>query len=314
MLAVVSCGILAAPLRAEVLRGCAPTILTLMTHTDGTYPAGFAQDVIKIEWGIALYGPDVRMNLEASKDFAAADAADTGIFLASVRDRGHGVGTHCNDVRAFDASADLQTIIDTNKAAVDALVGADTNVSISGICTKLEWVQAAANAGFKIAGGAVGLCYLSMPIAERPARWTDARIRSDFFHDPVPFGFDNRISPIRMQDAHDFTPDDPGILTLSNGGIGELASLAEGRRSCPCILDATDLDVVYAAIERVQMLKGPRTVGRINVHVPTTLFVDANRALLDAFMLRLRAYAASNMIVFGTEKDVSDTFDYWRQP
>lgn len=28
------------------------------------------------------------------------------------------------------------------------------------------------------------------------------------------------------------------------------------------------------------MLKGPHTVGRINVHVSTTLFVDANRVTL----------------------------------
>jgi hypothetical protein len=299
-------------LHAEILRGCAPIILTLMTHTDGTYPAGFAQDVNKIEWGIALYGSDVRMNLEASKDFAAADAAGTGTFLASVRDRGHGVGTHCNDVRAFDSRANLQLIIDTNKAAVDALVGADANVSISGICTKVDWVTAAANARFKIADGVVGLYYLSMPIGERPAGWTDALIKATYYHDSVPFDFDNRISPIRLQNAFDFTPDDPGVLTLSNGGIGELASLAEGRINCPCVLDAADLDVVYAAIERVQLLKAPRAVGRINIHVPTTLFIEANRPLLTAFLTRLRTYAAANTIAFGTEKDVSATYDYWR--
>lgn len=312
MVVSLSCGIWVAPVHAEILKGCAPTILTLMTHTDGTYPVGFAQDVRKIEWGIALYGTDVKMNLEASKDFAAADAADTGTFLASVRDRGHGVGTHCNDVRAFDSRANLQVIIDANKAAVDALVGADTNVSISGICTKLDWVTAAANARFKIADGVVGLCYLSMPLAERPAGWDDALIRSTYYHDPVPFGFENRISPIRLQNALNFTSDDPGVLTLSNGGIGELASLAEGRASCPCVLDMADFDVVYAAIERVQMLKGPRTVGRINIHIPTTLLIEANRPLLTVFLSRLRSYAASNTIVFGSEKDVSDTYDYWR--
>ncbi len=149
----------------------------------------------------------------------------------------------------------------------------------------------------------------------RPTGLTDALINSTYFHESAPLGFENRISPIRLENASDFAPDSAGIITLSNGGLGELASLAEGRINCnpSCVLTEADFEVVYTAIETVKALKGPREVGRINIHVPTPLMVDANRGLLTGFLDRLRMYAAANTIAFGTEKDVYDTYEVYRK-
>jgi hypothetical protein len=314
MLVVVSCAIvLPFPLHAEVLLGDAPIIVTLMTHTDASIypPDAFRAEARRIRIGLDLYGLDVKMNLEASKAFADAD---TSGLLQSVQDRGHGIGTHCNACPTTDQAA-LELAISENKIAVTRRILTDTNVSISGICSALDWVEAAA-LHFKIIDGGVGYCYLSMLPSARPAGLTDVLINSTYFHESAPFGFENRISPIRLQDSSDFAADDSlGIITYSNGGLGELASLAEGRINCTpsCVLTEADFEVVYTAIETVKALKGPREVGRINIHVPTTLMVDPNRVLLTGFLDRLRMYAAANTIAFGTEKDVYDTYEAYRK-
>jgi hypothetical protein len=314
ILVIVSCAtVLVSPLDADVLLGDAPIIVTLMTHTDAPAypPRAFRAETDRIEIGLELYGLDVKMNLEASPEFADADTAG---FLQRVQDRGHGIGSHCNTCLTAD-EAGLVSAIALSKSKVTARIVRDTNVSISGICSAFDWVKAAEAAGFQIIDGGVGYCYLSMPLSARPTGLTDALITSTYFHDPAPLGFENRISPIRLNDASDFAPDSPGIMTLSNGGLGELDSLAEGRINCKpsCVLTEADFEVVYTAIETVKALKGPREVGRINVHVPTMLMTDANRILLTGFLDRLRMYAAANTIAFGTEKDVHDTYEAYAQ-
>ena len=314
---VVSCGVVLAPgVQAKELKGKAPIILTLMTHTDGFYrdTNAFDEEKKKLELGMELYGGDVKMNLESSLEFAVAD---TGGFLKSVVADGHGVGTHCNNVRfRTESTAAVQAAIVLTRDEVNARLLTDSvfNVSISGICSKADWVAAAANAGYKIADGTVALCYLSMPTAARPGGLNNALIEATYYHEAAPFGFHNRISPIRLQNAQDFIADSAGLV-LSNGTLGELASLAEGRMVCQpssaCVLDAEDFEVVYAAIETVDALKGPREVGRINIHVPTSLMIESNRELLNGFLNRLREYAGANTIAFGTELDVLETFEEW---
>jgi hypothetical protein len=300
-----------------------PIILTIMTHTDGTYATAdaFAADKKRIQRGIALYRDSgVKMNLEASKDFATADINASGAratFLKSVVRNGNGVGTHCNDVRAFTTTSDaaLQTTITNNKRIVDSALAdqAIHNVSISGICSNKDWVKAAQGATFKITDAGTGLCYLSMPESARPTDWDDTAIKTTFFHDPAPFDFANRISPMRLLDAADFTPDALGVLVFSNGELGELDSLAEGRINCApsCTLDAADFAIVYAAIDHVIAQRDPAKVGRINMHIPTKLFNRTDEALLRPFLAELKAYADAGKIVFGTQEDVADTFARW---
>jgi hypothetical protein len=303
-----------------------PIILTIMTHTDGTYGTAdaFKADKKKIQRGIELFKPyGVKMNLEASKEFATADitastASGRATFLKSVVRNGNGVGTHCNDVRASTTASDaaLQTTLENNKRIVDSALAdqAIHNVSISGICSNKDWVKAAQGATFKITDAGTGFCYLSMPQSARPtAEWTDDAIKATFFHDPAPFDLANRLSPMRLLDATDFVPDAAGILIFSNGELGELDSLHEGRINCApsCTLDAADFNVVYAAIDNVIAARDPAKVGRINMHIPTKLFNPTDEALLDDFLTVLKAYADAGKIVFGTQEDVADTFARW---
>lgn len=320
------CGIaVASPLSAAVLVAAdpltAPFIFTVMTHTDGTYSTecAFAQEVAAIRWGIALYDEaGVKMNLEASKEFATADATwgrRPGILRRTL-DGGHGVGTHCNNVVA-DRPPDIRDVeakIRENKTLVDGLVGAANNVSVSGICGRTDWVVAATRAGFKITDAATGYCYLSMLPAVRPAGWEDdADILSTLYHDPVPADAVDRVSPMKLQNAQNFVADAAGTLTFSNGELGELASLSEGRSTCApsCKLEEADFQVVYEAIGDIASAKIPSKIARINIHIPTSTFSPDNYVLLRSFLSRLKTYADADTIVFGTQKDVLDTFALW---
>jgi len=316
---VAMCGIvLAGPVRAAVLvstDASAPIIVTLMTHTDGrNYSSGttFLNDARRIRWGMRLYeSVGAKMNLEASKEFADASVTrDPGILRDA--ERRHGVGTHCNDVGALDdeSVASLTARIAANKSAVDArLSDAANNVSVSGICSRNDWVTASSKAGFQIVDASVGYCYLSMSECARPPGWTDEEIQSQFYHDPAPYGFEHRMSPIRVRNSLDFIADADAVAvqTLSNGELGELASLFEGRIHCPCTLTDDDFDIVYAAIDYLVANKAVNEVGRINIHVPASLFVPGNEGALRTFLTAVKA----KPIVFGTQKDVVDTYAAW---
>ena len=319
MMVVALCGIvLASPARAAVLVSAdesAPIIVTLMTHTDGrNYSSGntFLNDARRIRWGMGLYERlGAKMNLEASKEFADASVARDPTILRDAESR-HGVGTHCNDAGALDdeSVASLTARIAANKLAVDArLTNAANNASVSGICSRNDWVTASSKAGFKIVDAAVGYCYLSMSECARPADWTDEEIQLKYYHDAAPYGFENRMSPIRLRNSLDFIADAEAVAvqTLSNGELGELDSLFEGRNTCPCTLTVDDFGIVYAAIDYLIAHKAANEVGRINVHVPVSLLVPGNDGLLRSFLNGLKA----KPIVFGTQKDVVDTYAVW---
>ncbi|MBI2566740.1 MAG: hypothetical protein HYV63_06885 [Candidatus Schekmanbacteria bacterium] len=319
------CLALTAPAVAEVLHttdGTAPIIFTAMTHTDGTtYTANsrsFLSAVEQARWAMSLYDEyGLKMNLEASKDFATANTTWSVNILAETVANRHGVGTHANGIggsQARESTLSYARKITENKRAVDALVGTANNVSISGICGRSDWVAAAARARFKTIDAITGMCYLSMPEEARPDGWTDDAILSTYYHDAAPVDFAERISPFRLKDSQDFTPDADGVITISNGELGELASLAEGRVSCgtSCELGEDDFQVVYDAIDLIVATRDPGQVARINIHIPMRHFDAANESLLRSFMAALKAYADDGAIAFGTQKDVVDTYEQWR--
>jgi hypothetical protein len=286
-----------------------------MTHTDGRdYSRGttFLDDARRIRWGMRLYESlGAKMNLEASKEFADASVTRDPTILRDAESR-HGVGTHCNDVGALDdeSIASLTDRIAADKLAVDArLADAANNASVSGICSRNDWVTASSKAGFKIVDAGVGYCYLSMSECARPPGWTDEEIQLKYYHDAAPYGFENRMSPIRLRNSLDFIADADAVAvqTLSNGELGELASLYEGRDACPCTLTVDDFNIVYAAVDYLIANKAANEVGRINIHVPTNLLVARNEARLREFLNGLKA----KPIVFGSQKDVVDTYAVW---
>lgn len=301
----------------------APLYITTMTHMEGVFKddkdqALFLKHVEDLRWAMDLFDEyGAKLTIESEQSFATANIRWNQNFLQEVVDAGHGVGTHA-DFGASGKPLSLEELTQRfveNKKLVDQLVGADKNVGVSGGTGPTDWVLAASGAGFKFMDGVTGFGYLSMPLQERPAGWTDEYIRQTAYHDPIPTDFSQRIYPIALADAKDLVPDKPGVLVVMGGDIGELASLAEGRSNCApkCTLTSEDVDKVVEAIDEALRIQDPQKVARINLHIPLTLFTRQNEELLRYFLDRIKTYTASGDVLWATQLGSYQGFVDWNE-
>ena len=251
----------------------------------------FKKHVNDIRWMMDLFDEyGAKLTIESEKSFARANTIWDLNILEEIVDRGHGVGTHADfgaGIREhFTTQQYIQKFME-NKKLVDDLVGAENNRGVSGGTGPGDWVQAAASAGFDFLDGVVGFAYLSMDLSERPEGWTDEAIRSSYFHDSVPLDFEQRLYPVLLKDAEDFTADEDGVLLVMLGDMGEIGSLEEGRKNCApnCVLDTDDVEQYGRYLEEALAVRDPNKAARINIHIQAKYFTqeyeDEFRALLS---------------------------------
>lgn len=294
----------------------APFYFTTMTHMEGNFKDDvdenlFDRHVAQIRYAIALFDEyGVKLTIESGRSFAVANDTWKTNVLREVVDHGHGVGSHADfgAERKPTSLAALTEKFSEIKALVDALVGAENNRGVSGGQGQNDWVTAASRAGFGYMDGVVGFAYLSMPLSERPDGWTDAAIRSTYYHDGSPEDLTRRTHPFWLKDASDFTEDADGTLLINGGDAGELASLAEGRSTCnpDCKLTDADVDALKAMLDDALATHDGSRVGKLNVHIPLVLLKEENESVLREMLAMLKAYADEETILFGTQKDVYD--------
>lgn len=304
------------PSNLPVTKSDAPFYFTSMTHMEGIFKDDrdedlFNRHVEQIRWAMDLFdGYGAKLTVESEQSFAKANDIWGTNILREIIERGHGVGTHADfgaERRPLGLAA-LTRRFAENKQLVDALVGEQNNLGVSGGQGPGEWVLAAANAGFDYMDGVVGFAYLSMPESERPDGWTDEAIRSTYYHDSAPVDLEQRTHPFWLKDATDFDEDADGVLLISGGDLGELASIAEGRSNCApdCELTEADADALREQLDAALALHDGSRVGKVNIHIPLTLLKEENETVLRALLSMLKEYADDGEILFGTQKDVYD--------
>lgn len=289
---------------------------TTMTHMEGSFKDDkdedlFIRHVAQIRWAMDLFDEyGAKLTIESEQSFAKANVRWDLNVLEEIVGRGHGVGTHADfgaERKPLGLAALTREFAD-NKELVDALVGAASNRGVSGGQGPGDWVTAASRAGFGYVDGIVGFAYLSMPESERPEGWTDAAIRSTYYHDNAPEDLARRTHPFWLTDAADFAEDADGTLLVNGGDAGELSSLAEGRSVCApnCVLDAADVSALRAQLDAALALHDGSRVGKLNVHVPLSLLDEKQEPVLRELLSMLKSYADAGTVVFGTQKDVYD--------
>lgn len=294
----------------------APMYFTTMTHMEGDFKDDvdeglFDKHVAAIRYAMDLFDEyGAKLTIESGLTFSKANANWNENILKEVLSRGHGVGTHADfgAVKKAVSPTLYQKQFEESKALVDALVGAENNIGVSGGQGPGDWVLAASAAGFKFMDGVVGFAYLSMPLSERPEGYTDAAIWSTYYHDPAPVDLEQRTHPFWLKNAKDFTEDTDGVLLVNGGDVGELASIADGRQNCNpnCTLTQADVDALKADIDAALATHDGSRVGKINVHVPVALLDKKNETVLRSFLAMVKTYVDAGKLTFGTQKDVYD--------
>lgn len=293
-----------------------PLYISTMTHMEGAFKDDqvekiFQKHVDDLRWAIELFDEyGAKLTIESGQSFAKANANWDLNFLQEVLDRGHGVGTHMDTGLSETSLAQLTANFKESKKLVDDLVGAENNLGMSAGTSTQDWVLASLDAGFKYMDAVTALGYLSMDESLRPEGWDDQYIKKTVYHDPIPVNFAERIYPRVLNDAQDFESDGEGLVILL-GDIGELASLAEDRKTCgtDCSLDEADVQAFLDAIEEAEAVRDPSKFARINVHIPAKLLVKENEALLRELLSGIQEYTDAGTAKWATQLQAYEAYE-----
>lgn len=297
----------------------APFYITSMTHMEGNWDDDSIQPLFEKHVSQMRYAMDLfdeygaKLTFESEQPFAKANSIWGVNILKEVVDRGHGVGTHADFGADKKVTLSLEELTDNfkaNKALVDDLVGAENNRGVSGGTGPTDWVLAASAAGFDYIDAVTGFGYLSMDESERPEGWTNQYIRTVAYHDSIPVDFEERIYPMWLKDATDLVPDEDGIIVDMNGDVGELASLAEDRKTCnpDCEFTQDDITAFTDAIDQALELRDPSKVTRLNLHIPLVLLDPKNETLLRSFLSAIQSYVDKGEVKWATQLEAYEAF------
>jgi hypothetical protein len=305
--------------------------MTTMTHMEGNFTDDKNQTVFLLHVRELHYGLDLAqeygaiLTIESEKPFARANTKWNANIMAEIRDRGFGVGTHCDigfnepvmTVAAFAA------MFAENKSLVDGLIGAENNLGCSGGGSVNDWALAASQAGFKYLDGIVSMHYLAMPVTNRPsAEFTDAFIRDGHFHLNAPVDWSQRIYPFAVANAQDFQPDDNPVIVISSGETGLLSAVAERGREYgggPILhddeyaFDNADVDALVAKILEVSQYRDRARIAKMSVYLPVTAYVPENEKVLRYFFEQTKMLQQQGVIAWATQKHVYDAYMEWNR-
>jgi len=309
--------------------GDAPLYMTTMTHMEGNFTddrdqAVFLRHVEELRYGMDLAEEyNALLTIESEKPFARANTIWNLNIMAEARDRGFGVGTHCD----FGFQSELMPVeqyaqfFAENKALVDALVGAENNLGCSGGGGVNDWAQAASMAGFKYLDGIVGMHYLSMPLENRPdSTWTDDYIRTVGYHDSAPVDLYQRIYPFGVANAQDFAADENPVIVVSPGALGILSGMTEGigevgYEQChpECVLTNADVDALAAKIREIDLNRDRSRIAKVIVYIPANFYIPENEAVLRYFFEQTQILQEQGIITWATQKHVYEAYIAWNQ-
>jgi hypothetical protein len=171
-------------------------------------------------------------------------------IFAEALSRGHGVELHGGGGLGLETTmSQFEADLNTQKASLQAI--GISPVSVSNICSALDWTTAVANTGFLFVTSLVEYCGKSLPIEKQSASTIACPLgRPGECHGPYPEDINRRLRPWRASGPDWVTPRRDGALVIipsayGLGCINEEMSAPGSYTSCPI----TDDDVAsYLAV------------------------------------------------------------------
>ena len=314
---------LAIALPCALAHADAPFVLTTFTHMESNYQypniTVFNNHATKLRFAMTLFEEfGARMTIETEKPFAIACSTYSTNVLMEAITRGHGVGTHCDfGMNSAPVSpAVYSKLFVANKDLVDALVGATNNRHCSGGMGESDWILGAQLAGFEFRCEAVAAGFLSMPMSIRPKGWTNEYIRSTSFHANCPLLLADRVHPIHMANALDWSDDAGAPFVLLSGGLGRIDAFAEEATGATIGPNPTfnqiDANLFFAELDAAIAARDPARFAKVVVHFPTASLDAADEAILRQILARIYTdYVVPGTVIWATQGDAYDAFTLW---
>lgn len=239
---------------------------------------------------------------EARNLLEPALASQDDLFQV-LQQRGDGVGIHADlggNPKAGLTDAQFAEQLTDMRLDMEKL-GLKTQI-VSGICSHLNWVKAARDAGFAAATGTVTYCLKSLPTDQQPA-FAQACNNPAECHDPYPLEPTDRIHTWRANDGSDWTsPANSGLLIVPT-----IASLNCEDDPGTCAFTQADVDSARAAIEAALAAKDPT---QVNIAKFIWSFGrQLDKQVLDDWMDMVDEYVKDGRVAFKTIDEIRTRAD-----
>ncbi|MEA2009011.1 MAG: hypothetical protein U9O54_07805, partial [Chloroflexota bacterium] len=172
---------------------------------------------------------------------------------------------------------------------------------VSGICSTLDWVTAALDAGFEAVTGTVEYCLKSLPLNQQSSQIQACESPGEC-HDPYPNEIPEMLYPWRAADGSSWTtPAEEGLLVFSTAGQ---LPCSDGRGTP----SQCDLQIIEQAL-------AARESGKFHsIFFVWSYGFPMEEEILRAFYESLQPYIESGDVVWQTMPELIETYNAWERP
>ncbi len=229
-------------------------------------------------------------------------------------ERGDGVGIHADAGGKADqqglSQESFTAEIQGMKESMESL-GVEVR-HVSGICSELDWVSAAIDAGYEGVTATVEYCLKSLPYEQQPEN-VKSCTNPSACHDPYPSLISEKLHPWRVVDGKSWTSPDPAgnlLLMHSSGALPCLAESASASDSkTKCQWDQADVDEAMLQIEEAL---AARQSDKLNHFVLVWSFGGAiDQELLGQLLIRIEEKVKAGEVVWKTIPELVDLTTEW---
>lgn len=216
-------------------------------------------------------------------------------ILWQLYQRGDGIGIHADlggNPNAPGGQAKLTRDMEKLRLEMESMGIPVTHVS--GICSTMDWVTAALDAGYEAATGTVEYCLKSLPLEEQSAEIRACESPSKC-HDAYPGEIPDLLRPWRAADGRNWTtPADEGLLLLHAAG------------SLPCTMEGGTAHCDMQIIEDALAAREPDEFH--SLFFIWSLGSQLDEEILKTFYERVQPYIESGDIIWQTIPQVVDKY------
>lgn len=256
-----------------------------------------------------------KATFEAKPEFVKGCKVWNDNVLKELHIRGHGIGVHADMGGLAHKQGLTQREFTARIAEMKKEMELVTGLQIrhaSGICSTLDWVKAAVDAGYEFTSGSVGYCAMSLPVDKRPVQYKDCP-NPAVCHGVFPVDLKNRITPWRASTGINWLEHDPQgelVILVPSGGILHLGEEKNTRDTDK--FTEEDIDAFIQMVDDALKLAKP---GRVNIlYVGLSMgdpAIDEN--VYQKWFNALQPYIDSGQVEWKTFPEMYDLYIQWEQ-
>ena len=285
-----------------------PIYMSVVVHLEGwpvNQKTAFLTYTKRIREYVALIEKRGAVFTWESKDLIAPSVTFDDNILLELAERGQGVGLHADlggGAKPGGGYTQQMFVNDLKKLKADMAALGVTPASVSGICSELDWVSAAADAGFGCATGHVGYCTASLGSVYVPEGYETCETPAQC-HKPYPDDPAAQVNPWHAANGQTWTEQTGDGRVWLVHSVGAVNCAHEDRyepgshTQCDQA-DQADVDAIMLNLEETFAHADPERYNAVVMVWSFGMELDDN--VFEAWLDRLDPYVRSGRLKWAT--------------